>query len=31
MSQMKGILLVLTVFICYYGTEVEMFVFLTIE
>jgi len=29
MSQMKGILLVLMVFICYYGTEVEMFVFLT--
>ena len=27
----RQILLILMVFICYYGTEVEMFAFLTIE
>jgi len=28
---MKLIMLVLTVYICYYGTSIEMFVFLTIK
>jgi len=29
LPQMKRILLVLTVFVCYYGTGIETFVFLT--
>jgi len=31
MSQMKRILLVLTVLVCYYGTEIEIFELLIIK